>query len=200
MIVAALAVAAFVVAFVVASRGDDDDDVRAEADLEGLDALTVEARELVALADQGRQVTFHAVYEQRGGDRFEVWTDGVDVREETTPAEGERRLLLRLGEEAVDCVEDDDGWTCEEPTEPSSGVQGRIEQLVADLAGAEVAPRDGTIAGTDVRCFAITTAEGPLEICLTMAGVLARLEAGDARLELVSLDDEVDDDVFEVPG
>jgi hypothetical protein len=195
-----VAVVAFVAAFVVTSRSEDDDGTeRPGVDLDALDALSVTARELVALADQGSQVTHHAVYEQPGGLALEVWTDGRQVREETRVDDGERRLLLRTPDDAVDCVEADGGWTCAD-TDVPAGVQSRVEQLTADLAGAEVTVRDDEVADLAVRCFEVTVApEEVLQICLTLEGVLARLAAGDDQLELVQLDDDVDDDDFEVP-
>ncbi len=191
---------AFVATFAVTSRGEDDDGPeRPPVDLEALDALSVAARELVALADQGSQVTHHAVYEQPGGLTLEVWADGEHVREETRVDGGEHRLLLRTPDDAVDCVEEDGGWACSD-AEVVPGVQGRVEQLTADLAGAEVTARDDDVADLAVRCFEVTVApDEVLEICLTPEGVLARLAAGEDRLELVQLDDDVDDDDFEVP-
>ncbi|MGH9275069.1 MAG: hypothetical protein ACRDZU_10515 [Acidimicrobiales bacterium] len=199
VIVTVVALAAFVGAFMFASRNDDDDRGVGELDIDDLDALTVEARELVTRAEQGGQVTHHAVYEQSGGHRFEVWTDGERVREETTPAQGERRLLLRNGSDVVACLEEADAWVCDETDEPVADVQSRMDQLVADLVGAEVVISNGTIADLEVQCFEISGGEEAVEICLTQEGVLARLAAGDDRLELVSLDDDVDDSRFEPP-
>ena len=199
LILAVVAVAAFAGAFIYASRGDDDDRPRGELDLENLDALTIEARQLVALAQRGGQVTHHAVYEQSGGNRFEVWTDGERVREETTPAEGERRLLLETEDTVLTCVEEDDSWSCDEADGPVVDVQSRLDQLVADLVGADVAVQDAKIADRDVQCYEISGGEEAVEICLTREGVLARLAAGDDRLELVSLDDKVDDSRFTQP-
>ena len=199
VILAVVAVAAFVGAFMFASGDDDDDRTSGELDLENLEALSVEARELVAIADRGGQVTHHAVYEQPGGHRFEVWTDGERVREETTPAEGERRLLLRDGDEVLSCVEEADAWSCEESDGPVADVQSRLDQLVADLIGAEVTIREETIADLQVQCYDISGGEETVEICLTPEGVLARLAAGDDELELVSLDDDVDDNRFDRP-
>ncbi len=195
-----VAVAAFVAAFVVTSQGEDDEPDRRELDLDALDALSVTARELVALADQGSQVTHHALYEQQpGGLALEVWSDGTRVREETILDDGEHRLLIRTPDEAADCVEEEDAWACTE-TDAVTGVQGRVEQLTADLAGAEVTAREEEVADLAVRCFDVTVAvDETLEICLTREGVLARLAARDERLELVRLDDDVDDDDFEVP-
>jgi hypothetical protein len=200
MVLAIVAVAAFVVTFMVASRDDDADRPEGALDLENLDALTVEARELVALAERGGQVAHHAVYDQSGGNRFEVWTDGARTREETTPADdGERRLLLRTDDEALTCVEEADAWSCDAAATTDVGVEGQLTQLVADLLGAEVAISDAKIADLDVQCFAVTGGDGDVEICLTAEGVLARLAAGDDQLELVSLDDDVDDSRFDPP-
>jgi hypothetical protein len=199
VILAVVAVVAFAVAFFVASeREDDADDAGSELALDDLEALSVEARELVARVEQGALVTHHAVYEQSGGHRFEVWTDGERVREETTPADGERRLLLRTDGEAISCIEDDDEWSCDEPVEAAPGLQDRLDQLVADLIGAEVAISDATIADVEVECFDITGDED-LQICVTPAGIVARLAAGGDEIELVTLDDDVDDDDFDAP-
>ena len=198
VLLAVVAVAAFVGAFIYASGSDDDDRTRGELDLENLDALSVEARELVALAQRGGQVAHHAVYEQ-SGNRFEVWTDGERVREETTPAEGDRRLLLETGDAVLTCIEEGDSFACEESDGPVADVQSRLDQLVADLIGADVAIRDEKIAGRDVQCYEISGGEEAVEICLTPEGVLARLAAGDDRLELVSLDNSVDDARFDPP-
>jgi hypothetical protein len=199
VILALVGVVAFVAAFVLGSRGDDDDGTRSEVDLEGLDALTAEARELVALAEQGGHVAHHAVYEESGAGRLEVWTDGERLREETTPSDGLRRLLLRTDDEELACVEEADAWSCEEAADEASGVQTRIEQLVVDLVGVEVTVRDRTVADVEARCFEAGAGEELVEICLTDVGILARLGAGSARLELLELDDDVDDARFEVP-
>ncbi len=200
VIVGGLAIAAFVAAYVVTTRADDDDDPPAAVELEGLDDLSVEARDLVSLADRGGEVPHHAVYEQPPDARFEVWTDGTRVREETTGDDGDRRVLLRTPDEAVDCVEADGEWSCEEvEARPDAVASISIQQLAVDLVGAEVAISDGTIAGEDVRCYEVTGTEAPTEICLTLDGVLARLGAGTERLELVSLDSDVDDDRFDRP-
>lgn len=200
VVLAVVAIVAFAVTFFVASDDEDDaDDAGSALTLDDLEALGVEARELVARVEQGAQVTHHAVYEQSGGHRFEVWTDGERVREETSPADGERRLLLRTEGEALNCVEDEDAWSCDEPTEAAPGLQDRLDQLVADLIGAEVAISEATIADLEVECFDITGGEDDLQICLTEAGVVARLAAGGDEIELVTLDDDVDDDDFDPP-
>lgn len=200
LILAVAAAAAFTIAFYVASEDEDDgDDAGSELTLDDLDALGAEARQLVTRVEQGALVAHHAVYEQTGGHRFEVWTDGERVREETTPADGERRLVLRTEGEAVSCIEDAGEWSCDEPTEATQGLQDRLDQLVADLIGAEVAVSDATIADLEVECFDITGGEDELQICVTQAGIVARLAAGGDEIELVSLDDDVDDDDFESP-
>ncbi len=101
LLIGLVALAAFAVAFVITAQDDDDQPDRRELDSDALDALSVTARELVALADQGGQVTHHALYEQPGGLALEVWTDGVRVREETLVDDGEHRLLIRTSADAV---------------------------------------------------------------------------------------------------
>lgn len=200
LLLAVAAAAAFTVAFYVASEDEEDgDDTGSELTLDDLEALGVEARQLVTRVEQGALVAHHAVYEQSGGHRFEVWTDGERVREETTPADGERRLLLRTGDASLSCIEDAGEWSCDEPTESTQGLQDRLDQLIADLIGAEVAVSDATIADVEVECFDITGGEDELQICVTEAGIVARLAAGGDEIELVSLDDDVNDDDFESP-
>lgn len=200
VILAVAAVVAFAVAFFVASEdGDDADDAGSELTLDDLEALGVEGRQLVARVEQGALVTHHAVYEQTGGHRFEVWTDGERVREETTPADGDRRLLLRTEGEAINCIEEGGEWSCDEPTEAAPGLRDRLDQLIADLTGAEVAISEATIADIEVECFDITGGEVDLQICVTQTGIVARLAAGDDEIELVDLDDDVDDDDFDAP-
>ncbi len=201
VVLAVAAGVAFAVAFFVGSAGDDDpDDAGSELALDDLEALSAEARALVARVEQGAGVRHHAVYEQSGGHRFEVWTDGARVREETSPRGSDRRLLLRTAGDTLACTDEAGEWSCEEPTETVPGLQGRLDQLVADLIGADVTVSDATSADLDVQCFDVSGGEDAVvEICLTPQGVLARLAAGGDQLELVTLDDDVDDDDFDRP-
>ena len=199
LLVAVVALVAFAAAFALSSRSSDDGDPDPAPSAE-LDALEGEARELVALVDAGRTRAHHAVYEQSGGDRFEVWVDGDRVREDLDPADGAARAVLRTGDDHVDCTRADGAWECAEADDAGSGLQERLEQLSADLVGLPVTAESATVAGVDVRCFAVTGPETPVEICLTGEGVLARLVAGEDRLELVSLDGEVPDEVFDPPA
>jgi hypothetical protein len=199
VLVAVVAVAAFAAAFALASRGDDGPEADPGPSVP-LDALEGDARELVALADAGRALRHHATYEQPGGDRFEVWVDGERVREDVTPDDGDLRRVLRTGDGGLSCVQSGGSWTCTDAdVAVGGGLQGRLEQLSGDLVGADVTATDATVAGQDARCFAIASPDDPIEICLTDRGILARLAAGDERIELVDLDDDVPGSTFDRP-
>lgn len=194
-------VVGFGATLLVASRSSDDDgtgrtDV-APLDLSELDVPEGPAKELVELIERGRDRPHHAVYEQSGGDRFEVWVDGDRVREDVIPASGDRRSVLRTGDDVVACVQAGDKWSCDESADV--GIESQVDQLLADLVGTQVVPADETVAGQAARCFSIANQNEPVQICVTMDGVLARLAFAGEHLELVSLDDDVDSDVFTRP-
>jgi hypothetical protein len=189
---------------VVAVLSDDDDETARQPDRgAALDAALPPgpARDLVTLVRLGRTLAYHAVYEQSGGHRLEVWIDGPLVRQEVTPAGGDRQLLLRNEDETFECTAPAAGgdWTCGEPAETSIGIQDQLQQLVTDLEGVRVSATGKQIAGEAVQCYALDSPEAPVEICLTADGALARLAAEGEQLEVVELERGADASVFAGP-
>lgn len=200
-LLAVLVVLVGVGAAAVATLGDGQSDEGERAALaDDTGVASAAERELLALADRGPASPHHAVYEQSGGERLEVWVDGEQAREDVTPTGGPRRRLLRTDGRTVRCVEAASGWACTASRAAPVGAGDRLRRLRADLAGAGVAVRGDELAGHDVRCFELTGPEGPMEMCLTPTGVVARLVVGAQRLELVALDGEVETSHFVLPA
>lgn len=198
LLLAVVVAVAFFAAYVV---GQDDGDDSAPSDPQlDLEALPAGARELVSLAAAGTDGQRHARYEGSDGSRLEVWSDGERTREEMTPADGPRQLVVADGERSTRCEEADDGWDCGDPVDAPAGLGGRVDQLLLDLEGATVAASDDTIAGLPVRCFDVASGEGEVSICLAQDGVVARLVAGSTSLELTEVDDDQPADGYEAPG
>ena len=221
--VVALLVLVGVGIFLVVSGGDDDDDDGGSGISGELpDAPTVpppvtgevsaEAEELIALLDLGEEGRYHALYVVNGDPAvvggettLELWRDGGRSRRDThVVAEGgtaDTVGILNAEGAAISCSRVDEGdWTCVEAESPEEVEGDVIGSVRSQLTGAEVTPRDDEIDGRDVRCFAFSTTDGPAEICVTDAGVVVRLGAGDVALELTELDAEVPGDVFTPPA
>lgn len=199
LLVAVVAVGAFAGAYALGA--DDDEDPPASDPQLDLSALPPGARELVSLTAAGDDAPHHAVYEGSDSSRLEVWTDGARAREETTLDDGSRSLVVRDADGSVRCEAEDEGgaWRCGERSDGVAGLEGRVDQLLADLEGATVTATDASIAGLEVRCFEVTSAEGAVTICLADDGVVARLVAGTSSIELVEADDDAPEDGFEPP-
>lgn len=166
-----------------------------------------DAKELIALADRGRGATVHARYRVAAGPgpelALEFWRRGDLVRydSETGGPSAERTATFQLSEGNIGCRRAHGGaWTCTSlPAGAELGPQTLVEQLVKGLEARPVAARTAAVAGQDARCFAID--EPPAgEVCLTAAGVPVLVGAGDARIELVQLDDHVPDEAFVPPA
>jgi hypothetical protein len=184
---------------VLVGRGDDAELDGEVPELVDQASLGEAGRELVRLVDEGRALVHHARYEQSDGSRAEVWVDGDRVREDVVSGDGARRRAVRTGDQGFTCTDGGDGWVCTDAGEVTTGIEDRRDQLVADLAGAGVTVRPDTIADHDVRCFSVTSAEGDVEVCLTLDGATARIAVADEQVELVELDRSVPDDAFDRP-
>lgn len=166
-----------------------------------------EAQELIALADKGRSATVHASYRVAGGSGpelgLEFWRRGGLARydSETRGPAGERTATFQLADGTIGCRRSQSGgWTCTSlPGGGELGPQALVEQLVKGLAARPVAARTAAVAGHDARCFAIDDPPAG-EVCLTTAGVPLLVSAGDARIELIQLDDHVPDEAFVPPA
>lgn len=200
---AALVVALAAVVAVLAVRSDDDGAARAPAvttvPLDSPVVLDANRDEALALIRKAEGRTYHARYEAAAGagEAFprsvEVWRRPEAARTDTEFSAGgqiERSATVRRPTEVVSCHRAaEEPWSCEKA---DVAVPGNLfDQATADLAGSEVAARDDDVRGRKGRCFTIQGDE-VLELCFDGHGVLLRLAAGDAALELVSLDTAVD--------
>lgn len=94
-------------------------------------------------------------------------------------------------------------WSCAPKPGLKIGDLGVVPPVVvAALSSLQVTARDDTVVGMAVRCFTVSGGHGPsAELCLTPDGIPARMVAGAARLDLVSLSrTRPPDSVFEPPA
>lgn len=181
--------------------------------------LSPVAQELVALAEKGRQVEFHARYEardvrSRSGQSYavdlELWNRPPEVRRDLSLAsEGDRarssdirteKLVLRCGK-----PRDDGSWQCATlPIGAANDPGGTAFGLAPGaLSGRPVTVRDERVADRPARCFSLEGGEGATAetLCFSREGIPLRVTSGAAVLELASLELSVSgDDVFEPPA
>jgi hypothetical protein len=169
------------------------------------------AQELVDLLLKSRGLAYHARYTTAGDTQslggalnVELWRKGSLVRQD---------LELKVEDESVRAaaIQRRDGvyacrrvgvkpWECTASPGSVPQLDKMLDQLSQDLADSTVTVRDDTISGRKVRCFTATASGGPRDFCATSDGVPVLIAAGGARLELVSLDHNVPDSVFVLPG
>jgi hypothetical protein len=186
-------------AFVLA---DDDDDGGSTAGTTTTEAKQAQldegGTELEALVAAGRNLTFHAVYAAGGGLEVEVWRREGKARQDTR-IEGEggssQTVGIVAGGETIVCAESSGAWQCSTRDSIDRDIDGLFGSVLDLSAGASVAVTDETVADRPSRCFAVAESA----ICLTPEGIPTRLTIGDRALELTSLDDQVDDEVFTPP-
>lgn len=184
---------------------EEDDEGPFEMSVEDLAALDLGARELVSLAAGFSDDQFHARYEGAEGQGLELWVLGNRRRQLTIGSSGTSIVTQQDGDVSTRCVDAGEGWTCEELPEADAatedvGLRSSIELLTADLAQTSVTVDDAEIAGVEVRCFSFVSDKLPVEVCLTLDGHVARMDAGESALELTLLDDEVDESDFDLPA
>jgi hypothetical protein len=206
--VALLAIAVGVVLFLV-MRDDDEGQSGSPATRALLDdPVSVEpARdEALALMRAGSERTVHARYEAVGATNpgfprtMEVWRKDGRSRIDAEYAAAdriERAASFREGDQAIACRRSGDyPWTCERVPVAEGDM---FEQAIADVSDTEITATDREVRGREARCFALA-GEEPRELCFDGDGLLLRLAAADAALELVDADADVSDADFEPPA
>lgn len=206
---AAAGIALVVVLVIVAGGGDDDGSASPSNTTPVPDEVTPNlddaGTDLSDLLAAGRDRTVHAVYETTGGDdvTLELWRKDGKVRRDThVEAEGSTADTagFLIDGESISCSRRDGGdWTCSSALTEASQ-DGIFGTVLEQLAGVDVRAGDETIGGRDVRCFTFAAADGDGEVCVTPEGTPVRAAVGDTSIELVDLDDDVDDDIFEPPA
>lgn len=182
-----------------------------------LAALGPAGTELAALLRAGEHATYHARYRAQTGDdaaggqevrsevRFEVWRLPPRQRQDTVlraAGQAARTATFHLPSGVVSCTRTEPRpWECRRVQAPEpAGPAALIRQIAEQAAEQPADVRDATIAGEAVRCFAFALPAYGAEVCVTAAGVPARVRAGPATIELVELAVEFDADVFTPPA
>lgn len=210
---AAVVLAGVAMGAVALLQGDEDEErpTSVTSDLpDALDGATdADTAELAELLARGRRSTYHARYtlSDATGEAatvdLEVWRDGDRLRQDTlTDVEGQsvKTSSLALGSEVVLCSRTGEvEWSCAESQPTGSEQEGILGSVQDQLAGSDVTPRDDELDGLEVRCFAFSGPEGDGEVCVTPAGVPARVELGGVSITLVEVDDDVPLSVFAPP-
>ena len=196
LVAAAVALVAAVVAFAVQ---DPDGDDRSPA-----------ADELVALVEDGRELTYRASYESTLADpraastkvTLKVWRKGELSRQDLSVRNGDstnQTSTFQLPDRTVRCTRvGDSPWSCaaQSPNKAEDPSAAAIEEEFANKATSVT---DESIAGMPTRCFTFPGKQLS-EACLTDEGVLARMVTAASSFELTSLTRDVAASVFELPA
>ena len=170
------------------------------------------ARELIAILDAGRHVTFHATYRVIGDPKvvgspgdIEVWQAPPRLRANATQTQGSRVVRTASFVEATgghECTQtDQQPWVCHQAAAGSSrGPGGLLSTIGNDVASKPVSTSDDTVGGRKVRCFTVGADTGSVELCATPAGIPVLIANGTVRLELVTLNTSVPSSIFSPPA
>lgn len=197
--IGAVVVAIAIVTFLTVRAGTRNDDLvpATEATTTTL-PLTGPQAEMLRLVEQGRNGSYSVTYRQSGPSGESIVRQvrrPPSERSETQTGSGEgakRSVTVVSAAGRVVCTQQGGGpWACE--NRPGRGSGGITDILSATVVGQisrlRVEASDAQVAGHDVRCFNVSGGEGPAaEMCLTRDGILARVAAGDTRLEMTELD------------
>lgn len=183
------------------------------------------AAELVRLLDNSTVVNFDVVYTVadpvRGASTAHLWRRPPLARldsESGTGADARASAALVTSSGPVACDRRGTApWTCAAQPGLTLANLGVVPPaLLAQLSGLDVSVVDAEIGGNPVRCFTLAPrqegAEAPPataqdgaaatgELCITPDGIPAKVAAGPARIELVSLQrGRLPDSVFQPPA
>lgn len=166
--------------------------------------------ELARLLARSRTLVFDARYtavdQSSASSSAQVWRRPPLARLDTVSGSGDsarRNAQIITTSGAVNCSQVGTGpWSCAPKPGLRIGDVGVVPPVVvAALSSARVTARDDTVAGLSVRCFTVSGQDGSAELCVTPDGIPARMVAGAAHLDLVSLSrDRAADSVFVAPG
>ena len=175
---------------------------------------TADGRELTSIVEAAQELTYHATY-RVGGEQpaegsisVEVWRKGDRVRlDQELRSEDRvvRSLGFRLEGRTIGCTrEGDDPWRCTavdqpQPSPGDASADPLIGGLVGELSAADLNVDTEEINGRQARCY--EAADASREVCVTPdEGIAVRIATPQSRLELVELERDVDDSVFEPPA
>ena len=165
--------------------------------------------ELANLLSTGRRGTWHATYKvtrptgQPGEtETLEVWRAGSKVRQDTLVTSGPepvRTAGFRNGTRVESCNRVGTGpWQCQKIAVAGLDPDATFGAAIGELGNRTITPRDGVVAGQPARCYAVggdTTGD----VCATPDGIPLFIAREGTSIELVTLDRNVPDSVFNTP-
>ena len=208
-VIGAVVVAIGVVTFLTIRAGTGGDDLVPATEAPTTVPLSSSHAELLRLVEQGRRASYSVVYRQVGPAGESIVRQArrpPEERVENVSGTGDatkRTMTVVTATGRIGCTQEGTGpWSCAPQPGRGGGALTDIlsATIVAQLGSLEVEGRDDQVAGHDVRCFTLTGSQGPpAEMCLTTDGILARVVAGDTRLEMTELDRAAPPDSAFVP-
>jgi hypothetical protein len=208
-VITAVVLAIGLITFVTIRAGTRNDDLVPAVEASTTVPLQGARGEFLRLFDQGREASYSATYRQTGPageSTVRLARRPPEERLETESGAGEevkRSANVVMARERVVCTQDRNGpWSCSR--QPGRGTGAFTEvvsaSIVSQISAFEVEARDEQVGGQAVRCFTFSGPQGPpAEMCLTREGILARVVAGDTRLELTALNRAAPPDSAFVP-
>jgi hypothetical protein len=198
VVVAGVVVAIGVITFLTIRAGTRGDDLVPATEASTTVPLSGPHAELLRLFAQGRRASYAVVYRQVGPAGESVVRQARRPPEERTETESgtgeavKRTTTVLTATGRVGCTQEGSGpWSCSPQPGRGGGALTDIlsATIVSQMGALKAEASDQQVAGQDVRCFTLSGAEGPsAEMCLTTDGILARVGAGDTRLEMTALD------------
>ena len=198
VVIAVVVVAIGVITFVTIRAGTQGDDLVPATEAPTTVPPSGPHGELLRLFDQGRRASYSATYRQVGpaGDSVvRLARRPPEERTETVSGSGDgtrRTLTVVTVTGRVECTQEGSGpWSCSPQSGRGGGALTDVvsASLVSQIRAFQVEARDERVAGQQARCFTLSGGPGPpAEMCLTTEGILARVGAGDTRLEMTTLD------------
>lgn len=208
-VIAAVVVAIGVVTFVTIRAGTRNDDLVPAVEASTTLPASGPHAEFLRLFDAGRKASYSVTYRQTGPGGESTVRQARRPPEERVETEsgagGDAKHTVTVVSKtgSVGCTRQGGGpWSCEPQPGRSSGALTDILSgtIVAQISALKVEPRSDRVADQDVRCFVLSGGEGPpAEMCLTREGILARVVAGDTRLELTAVNRATPPDSAFVP-
>jgi hypothetical protein len=200
-VAAGLLVAALIAGVGIQATDDDTPTTTVPAN------LTAEGRHLLDLLAQRDRQTYHARYTgsapQTSSITLESWQKPPRVRQDSqVSVQGQvaHTSAFVLEEGAVRCTQLGQApWTCARTdsvasADPLSTIRSRLGQ-------GSVEARDTTVSGRPVRCFRFTAEGAANELCVIPdRGIPVTVRAGDSRLDLAALDEDVPPEAFKPPA
>ena len=170
--------------------------------------LSEDARELVRLLERGATASFHARYDATvdgvtgNAVTIETWRDDGKIRQDMVVSSGEQEVRTATidvdGSRTVCTQLGEDAWNCRSEVPGGDPLVGAVRER---LARGKVSARTDEVDGKKVRCFTVESPGGDTnELCATSAGVPVLVSAGRSELRLLSLDSDIDPNVFQPPA